>query len=178
MPIAKPTMPCSHSGVLNTRSFLNSSSRLTVQRKTPPKPTSSPNTTAFSSSVIAARIAALIALHMFVSSVGPSSPSASARSRSGKWCGHSCRCCPGASAIAAAAAVARPRRWPGRPLRRRRPAPAQRPEGRRLAKRAEPARGGGRARQAPALGGAGSARASSSAARRASADMVWSLRSV
>jgi len=42
--IDAPAIPCSHSGVLNTLCFPNSSCSPTVHLNTPPKPTSSPNT--------------------------------------------------------------------------------------------------------------------------------------
>ena len=65
-PIATPAMPCSHSGVLNTRSAPNCSRRPTVQRNTPPNATSSPNTSALRSVASATRIASLIAVKRFV----------------------------------------------------------------------------------------------------------------
>ena len=75
--MAKPMMPCSHRGVLNTRGLPKLSCRSTVQRNTPPKPTSSPNTQVRSSVCIATRMASLIALHMLVSCVLSRSPRAS-----------------------------------------------------------------------------------------------------
>ncbi|KAI2804639.1 hypothetical protein BLOT_003626 [Blomia tropicalis] len=45
-PIPNPAMPCSHNGVLNTRSLPNLSCNPTVHRNTPPNATSSPNITA------------------------------------------------------------------------------------------------------------------------------------
>ncbi|KAH9413567.1 hypothetical protein DERP_009268 [Dermatophagoides pteronyssinus] len=60
-PIPKPTIPCSHNGVLNIRSLPNLSCRFTVQRKTPPNDTSSPNITAFGSETNAISRALFIA---------------------------------------------------------------------------------------------------------------------
>lgn len=47
-PIPKPTIPCSQSGVLKTRSLPYRSRRPLVHLNTPPNPTSSPNTTKIS----------------------------------------------------------------------------------------------------------------------------------
>lgn len=44
-PMAKPTIPCSHNGVLKTRSAPYFDRNSVVQRKTPPNATSSPKTT-------------------------------------------------------------------------------------------------------------------------------------
>jgi hypothetical protein len=64
-------MPFSLSGVLKTLSPPNSSSRSCEHRKTPPNPTSSPNTIAVRSVRIADRIAELMAVKRFRRDVGP-----------------------------------------------------------------------------------------------------------
>src|SRR4051794_21123417 len=66
MPTAKPRMPCSDSGVLKTRSAPYRSRRSTLQRKTPPKATSSPKTQAFGSVARATDMASFRAVKRFI----------------------------------------------------------------------------------------------------------------
>jgi hypothetical protein len=60
-PMANPAIPCSVRGVLKILSDPNSSNSFKVQRKTPPKATSSPKTRTFSDVFIECLRAALIA---------------------------------------------------------------------------------------------------------------------
>jgi len=70
-PMAKPAIPCSHSGVLNTRSLPNFSARPTVHLNTPPKATSSPKMQAVWSVVRAMSMASVIDWRRVIFSVGP-----------------------------------------------------------------------------------------------------------
>ena len=67
----KPTMPCSLSGVLNTRAEPKRSRRSTVQRNTPPNATSSPKITSEGSVDSAIDIASFSAVNRFMRRVGP-----------------------------------------------------------------------------------------------------------
>lgn len=75
-PLCLPLFTCSQSGELNTRSSPNSSFKSTEQRKTPPNATSSPKTTAVGSVAMATRMASLMAVNMFICTMGCGSSSA------------------------------------------------------------------------------------------------------
>ena len=71
MPIAAPTMPSSLIGASKQRLLPYFCCRPCVQRKTPPKkPTSSPNTTTFSSRPIVTSMASRIASIMVMRGMG------------------------------------------------------------------------------------------------------------
>ena len=70
-PMPNPAMPCSHNGVLKTRSFPYFSCKPTVQRKTPPKATSSPKITVLLSVAHAMSIAFVMDCNKVIFSISP-----------------------------------------------------------------------------------------------------------